>query len=173
MIELYVTHGDPHGILDEKLKTFSLSSADVLKTPSGKPYIKDDPVCFSISHSGGFGAVAICDKPIGVDLQSFVPVGKYAAILSRFFESERKFIGKDGKKFAKVWAAKEAFVKMRGGSILKSFKKIEVRPEGIFFDGEPQKCGIYYHFLPAAAIAVCVDGSFSDDIEKVFTEYIR
>lgn len=173
MNELYLTQNAAvHEKLEKLLSRHITGAVNVLRTPLGKPYLEGDPLYFSVSHSGGRAAIAICDKPVGVDLQIFTPVGKYPAVLERFFASEREYIGGDGRKFARVWAMKEAFEKMRGGSIFADFKRVEVRSELIFFDGEPQNCKIYCDFLPDAALAVCVDGSFAGDMKDIAVGYI-
>ena len=41
----------------------------ILLTPRGKPYWKDSPLHFSISHSKGHVFCAISDRPIGIDAE--------------------------------------------------------------------------------------------------------
>ena len=53
----------------------------------GKPYLRDYPTAqFNISHSGQFVACAVCDRPIGVDIQEIVPYRRDVA--KRVFSPE-------------------------------------------------------------------------------------
>ena len=44
------------------------------KTETGKPYPKDLPVEFNISHSGDMVVCAVDDKPVGIDIEEVRPI---------------------------------------------------------------------------------------------------
>ena len=46
----------------------------LLRDEKGKPYIKDNPVYISISHSGDFAAAAFHNSPVGIDIEVLRPV---------------------------------------------------------------------------------------------------
>lgn len=86
----------------------------------GKPYVNNLPhIHFNISHSGDWVVCAVCDKPVGVDVQkmkdaNFVSIAKRA-----FTKEEQKNFSKTPKEdmrtqFYKTWTAKESYIKMLG-----------------------------------------------------------
>ena len=45
-------------------------SKEILKYNNfNKPYIKDNPIYFNISHSNKYIAIIICDKECGIDIE--------------------------------------------------------------------------------------------------------
>lgn len=93
----------------------------------GKPYLADYPdVHFNISHSGQYVACAVCDRPVGIDIQKMVPYRPEIAVnvcnqeemaqLNASTEWEREF--------AQIWAKKEAFVKLTGDGIAGELKNL-------------------------------------------------
>ncbi len=111
------------GVLPESI-TFDIKDL-------GKPYAKDLPVEFNISHSGDMVVCAVDDKPVGIDIEQIRPINLTVAkqictdkellylfghmptkqdytyttdteVLTRFFE---------------LWTAKEAYGKYKGNGI--------------------------------------------------------
>ena len=83
---------------------------------NGKPLC--DFCFFSISHSGDFAAVAVSDKPIGVDIQ--IPGGfKKREKYMLFSPAENEFVNaKDPEnRFYTLWTRKEAYIKAEGGTL--------------------------------------------------------
>ncbi len=88
-------------------------------TDRGKPcfYVKNAPYC-SISHTGGAMAVALSDRPVGVDVQAVTRIRE--AVVSRVFTAkERAAIafaapGEGERLFTRIWAQKEAALKKSG-----------------------------------------------------------
>jgi 4'-phosphopantetheinyl transferase len=93
-------------------------AGSVLRDPRGAPYIPGGPH-LSISHSGALEAVAVCELPVGVDVERIRPL-RALALARRFFppveadalaalpEAERDAA------FLRLWTAKEAYVKALG-----------------------------------------------------------
>lgn len=103
----------------------------------GKPYLPDYPeCCFSLSHSGGYIALACGNEPVGVDVQQILPRKQNA---QRFLhENERQSIlaAEDkAEQFCRIWTMKEAYVKLTGDGMSKSFSSFDVlsMPEISFF----------------------------------------
>lgn len=94
-------------------------------TEMGKPYLKDSPLCVSISHGGGYVACAVSDNACGVDVEAVCPEKDRTALAKRLFsEREAKEIkaAADGAfAFAAVWTAHEAYSKQRGGALADTF----------------------------------------------------
>lgn len=84
---------------------------------NGKPQAENLPFHFNISHSAGWVACAVSDKPIGIDLE--VIQSRDLSVARRICsQGELDFIFAEGKdslrRFLQVWTAKEAYVKLTG-----------------------------------------------------------
>ena len=116
--------------------TFGISKPNILKNENGKPYLENDGVHFSISHTKGLAVCVVADTPVGVDcekLTSRTPeeIKKFA---NRFFvKNEIDLLEAGGYSpldFYKVWTAKEATIK-KHGSNMSQVKKIDTTQENI------------------------------------------
>ena len=93
----------------------------------GKPHLKNGPY-FSISHCKEAIAVAISDKPIGIDVESIRPA-KEELIARVMSEGERRELSElngeqKDRMFTRLWTRKEAIVKVQGTGIL-SFEQLQ------------------------------------------------
>lgn len=85
----------------------------ILKSGVGKPYFRDLPIKFSVSHSGDRIVLAVSDKEIGADIQRVNP--RAVRVAERFFtESENAYVGGDTQRFFEIWTKKEAYAKWHG-----------------------------------------------------------
>lgn len=110
----------------------------------GKPFLKNIPIEFNISHSGNFVVCAVANSPVGIDIEEIRPVD--LKVTKRICtEEELLYIfGKKPSKndfkrttdkeiltrFFKVWTTKEAYGKCIGKgikSIKVDTKKISVQ----------------------------------------------
>ena len=78
----------------------------------GKPFPEGlmwngEPLYVSLSHGGGYAAVALCDAPVGIDLQSEEAFP--AAVAARY--------GWAPSQAPRMWAAGEAVIKLRGETL--------------------------------------------------------
>ena len=82
----------------------------------GKPYILDTDVQFNLSHSGDMVMCAVCEGPVGTDIEKMRPVSR--RVPPRIMSAEEKRIyDKSGDKdamFFAVWTLKEAYIKYTG-----------------------------------------------------------
>lgn len=106
-------------------------SINFLLDEYGKPYVKDLPVKFNISHSGNIVVCAVNDSPIGVDIEQIRPID--LKIAKRIFSDkellylfghlpmEQDFNNTTDVKiltrFFELWTAKEAYGKCIGVGI--------------------------------------------------------
>ncbi|MBR5539735.1 MAG: 4'-phosphopantetheinyl transferase superfamily protein [Clostridia bacterium] len=82
-------------------------SGEIAFKENGKPYFKDVPLYFSISHSGNTVICAISDREIGADVEKVREIPRGVAM--RFFtERERQC------DFFEIWTKKEAYGKCIG-----------------------------------------------------------
>lgn len=91
----------------------------LVRDKRGKPYVKNLPLYFSVSHSGDFVACAVSDRPIGLDLEQVRQCDISAAKrICSPKELEYILTAEDSlTRFFRVWTAKEAYVKMTGEGI--------------------------------------------------------
>lgn len=92
---------------------------------NGKPLLENDKdICFSISHSGKYAAVAVADKPVGVDVEKIKPVSP--SVINRVCtDSEKDFLEKSDnidRDFIKLWTLKECAVKASGAGLADNLK---------------------------------------------------
>lgn len=84
----------------------------------------------NLSHSGDLSAVALCaTRPVGVDIQHMVPGLDTIGLATRFFPpAEARFVGaapdvgERARRFARLWARKEAVIKAGGGRLTQGLR---------------------------------------------------
>lgn len=89
----------------------------------GKPYLIDYPEAhFNISHSGQYVACAVCNRPIGVDVQIITPYHPDAAmrVCSNSELAQIDASSNQAKEFTKIWTKKEAYIKQIGLGLFKN-----------------------------------------------------
>lgn len=104
-----------------------------LKNNAGQPYLEDGPF-FSLSHTGGYSILAISETyQLGIDIEIDRKIRFAKQIASRFFHpAERKLLERKdwtSPEFLKIWVLKEAIIKSRGQSFLRTCRMID---SGIF-----------------------------------------
>lgn len=95
------------------------------KNKCGKPFAKDIPIEFNISHSDEFILCAISKSPIGVDIEKIRPID--LSIVERVCnKAELEYVLDDDsyKHFFEIWTFKEAYFKCIGTGIT-DFKSID------------------------------------------------
>ena len=113
-------HNIAYSLLDSLLNEQGITEYKIIKNENGKPYLKDIPVFFSISHTDGFCAVCISDTPVGIDCEKIDKnfEKKILQFANRYFlENEIKLLKKDDYNittFFKIWTSKEAYIKKYG-----------------------------------------------------------
>ena len=129
--------------------------ADLRKDQYGKPYLLQDEVHISISHSHDYSAIAISPKVIGIDIQ--LELDKISRIAYKFInEEERRFI-EDDKKVAyyhAIWGAKESMYKAYGRKKIEFKEDMSVdqfvfNDEGYTFAGRLKKEKLFQYEIHA------------------------
>lgn len=103
-------------------KVFGIAFAEqkIACTKHGKPYLENHPQAhFNISHSGDCVVCAVCDVPVGVDVQKIVDYNpRIARKVCNENELELLKNSEDASSaFSKLWSQKEAVVKLNGTGI--------------------------------------------------------
>ena len=116
-------HQGGRALLLATLEELGLSDPKVALEPSGKPYLEDSSLHFSLAHSDGLCVCAVSDKRIGVDVESLRPMDiRSIERLSRrmFTPEEQRRLAESGfasEVFLTTWVQKEAIVKRSGVGI--------------------------------------------------------
>ncbi|MGN0813837.1 MAG: 4'-phosphopantetheinyl transferase family protein [Candidatus Coproplasma sp.] len=143
MIELYWTRNvNVYAKLKVLLARKLGYKPDILRTANGKPYIDGNPLHFSLSHSRDHAVIALCDKPIGVDLEFYDSERNISHVLARFSQKERDEIGDCKPYFYINWMIKEAYIKMTGGTLAHDLKRLEYYGNKLYVDGRESGCSV-------------------------------
>lgn len=131
--------------------------------PEGKPCLRGEALSFSLTHSGETAACALCDGPVGIDLEAERPLQE--SVLRRCFSQREQRLVLEAQRpaaaFARLWTQKESYLKATGEG-LRSLGGIDLLspPEDAFFY-HTQQAGLH--------LSVCVLGrpALPDRIEEV------
>ncbi|MCD8150078.1 MAG: 4'-phosphopantetheinyl transferase superfamily protein [Clostridiales bacterium] len=136
------------------------------KEEHDKPYIEELlDVHFSISHSGGYWACAVCDAEVGLDLQE-VRTAREEKVARRFFHpAEIAWLEEHGfDEFSRLWAYKESYVKYTGAGLRDGLDYFSV------VDGDLEVCQQEIPFREGFYMVVTTEKrvtvSLSDNNEK-------
>jgi 4'-phosphopantetheinyl transferase len=110
----------------------------------GRPYIAGAELDFSVSHAGGWVLVAVVGTgKVGVDIE-VVTEARAAEELARqvFGAAEQEqflMVPRDGRAaaFVRMWARKEAAVKLTGHGLAASLRQLDVSGEVAVASGQP------------------------------------
>ncbi len=107
----------------------------------GKPYIENGPK-FSLSHCKHGIAVAVDEKPIGIDIESIRAI-KPELVARTMNEEEQKIIGDSAVEFTKLWTQKEAYLKYLGTGIIDDLQHVLAHTENVHFETTVKEDYIY------------------------------
>lgn len=123
-------------VLSSLLPTYTPEKITVIN--EGKPVLKDFPLCFSISHSGGGVAFAVggdflspppldgaityeishIPAEIGVDIESISREINFRSVMKGIFSpSEISYVGESKEKFIEIFTRKESLCKLTGNGL--------------------------------------------------------
>jgi phosphopantetheinyl transferase len=121
---------------------------------NGKPYIDGGPH-FSVSHSGNWVILAVCEANVGCDIE-FINAGHDTGLVARraFRLEETEAVKGDIRMFYRVWTAKESYMKMTGALSISGFSVQLERGEGRV-KGNPPASVRFFDQFDGYAAAVC------------------
>ncbi|CAK7016092.1 4'-phosphopantetheinyl transferase superfamily protein [Tissierella sp.] len=101
---------------------------EIATGPYGKPYIKNLPIQFNISHSGKWVMCAVSNNTVGADIEQIKKID-ISQIIHYFNQKEYEYILSQVPElrletFYKIWTLKESYIKWLGAGLsisLKSF----------------------------------------------------
>lgn len=85
-------------------------------TEEGKPFLKDVPLFFSLSHSSEYIGVAVSTCEIGLDVEKNKNFN-FRRISTFLTDLENVFLENNPDKFYELWTQKEAIVKLEGTTL--------------------------------------------------------
>lgn len=145
-----------------------LGDTEIYEDKNGKPLAKNG-VCFNLSHSGEYVALAVSDFAVGCDIEKLkiVPCEKMGKLV--FCENEMDKIKSSPEttgEFFRLWTKKEALLKCMGNGFHRPPKSVDVSGDTF------EENGRTYYFKTIEfsdyVISLCAIGSdFADEIEFV------
>ena len=135
--------------------------------PHGKPYLQDEGLWFSLSHSGEWALCALADREVGCDIEEIRKTD--LAIARRFFTPEeyaRIAAGETPEerqeRFFRLWTLKESFLKVTGRGLSLPLNAFSIQTEnGITVTGSAKDrpySFLEYSDIPDCRCAVCAEG---------------
>ncbi len=130
----------------------------------GKPYLKDYPFYFNLSHSGEYVICAVSDREVGADIQrcSMEKGERLERIARRFFSPEEMAAlvrcreqAERAALFYRLWTRKEAYGKLTGSGIGAALNKNFLPPES---EGETNGDSVFWQewqYPAGYRIALC------------------
>lgn len=169
MLELYWTKNvDLHRKVEILIERKLGKGFEIKRTDNGKPYVVGNPLYFSLSHSRDHAVIALCDKPVGIDTEFYGDGGRlknFMHILNRYTERERQWINGTLVCFFLNWVAKEAYIKMVGGTLAHYLKRLEFYDYKLYLDGKEVDCGhANVADLRAGVYSVCAEGYTNEQV---------
>lgn len=123
----------------------------------GKPYFKNYPYYFNLSHSGDYVVCALSEREVGIDLQEHRGAA-FERVAQRYFSSAEVFALMHAQDraafFFRLWARKEAYGKLSGRGIMEVAGK-DLWSGGTEADGGEALCFEEYDGLQGYSMAVC------------------
>lgn len=115
-----ITRGLLRKILKEQFP--ANSNLNFFYTAQGKPYLVDESICFSISHTDHAGVLALSKSgTLGVDIEDSTRQVDYLSLAKTIFTKEEQLYLKNaenlGLAFFSCWTRKEAFIKAEGSGL--------------------------------------------------------
>ena len=139
MIEVYITRRSISSadflrkILSDQ---YGISVTEIKRTKNGKPYIENDRVFFSISHSHELLTIALSENPVGIDIEKISERKAYHALYNRLTEEEKREI-QSTENFFRLWTKKESFIKLNGLT-LSAYPDISIQNNTLYFQNKQQ-----------------------------------
>lgn len=111
-------------LLNKLLLQAGKTQTRIETTENGKPFLSEEGLYISISHSDEAVVCVLSETPVGIDVEKIKPVSqKLIEYVCTQREREYVFSGKDvvddeaTQRFFAVWTAKEAFYKKGNGDV--------------------------------------------------------
>ena len=130
------------------------------QSETGKPYFKDFPLHFNLSHTDTLVCAALSAFPVGIDAQTLTTASDAVArrVLS---ENELQLLAAAEDKavvFTRLWTMKEAFAKRTGEGLSRGFASLDFAPCALCGAFNAFGCDFRVWSLCGAVMTVCGAG---------------
>ncbi|MFT3709003.1 MAG: 4'-phosphopantetheinyl transferase superfamily protein [Archangium sp.] len=164
-----------HGLLRAVLQ---LGREELVVGAHGKPRLTDDRVQFNLSHCRELVAVAVSDRPLGVDVEPIDARHSTDDVARRVYgprELEDLFALEGAarlERFFTRWTLKESWVKATGVGIHDALPSFELEigdGDARVISGEPERWKFsWWTPLPTVKLALCVDSQTPVHVQPRF-----
>lgn len=103
---------------------------------NGKPYLKEYPgIFFNISHCRKGIACAVCDCPVGIDIEEIQSGAQIRDLVLNREEKEAVEMSEEPEvEFTRLWTRKESFLKLIGEGIRDDMRNVLSESQGVRID---------------------------------------
>lgn len=121
----FLTHEMQHNAVGRLFASHFGHPVDIVHTDSGAPYIPEFDGFISVSHCATAVAVAISDRPVGIDVES-PRYHKMRRVANKFISLSESLVTDidSPTALAATWCAKEAIYKLHGGELFRTHVEI-------------------------------------------------
>jgi len=102
-----------------------ITKDDIIYNEHNKPYIKNNPYYFNISHHSNVLAIIIDNQEVGIDLEEVRPYNSGVA-KKLFTDEEITYCQDDDLKFTEIFTKKESYGKYKGTGLGEYLKDINL-----------------------------------------------
>ncbi len=164
MLELYYTRRpiSSKEFIAELFRECGIT-APVLRGENGKPFLADHSRFFSVSHTDELTAVAFSDQEVGLDAERADETRRYDKILSALSPAERAEI-KSAKDFFAHWTAKESYVKFRGETLGKLYRRLSFVGGRLLQDEKPLPVSLHFGTIFEGKYIFCICNGSAEKI---------
>lgn len=152
-------------LLDKALQSLSAGEYTVEYKGNEKPVlISETNLCYNISHSGDFVALALSDSEVGCDIQEIRPYNPKVA-KRNYCEKETLFIENSDNKdesYIRLWALKESVLKFDGSGIAGGLSSYDFSPYAFLERFTAFGCSFYVKKIENTYFALCHKKSQSE-----------
>lgn len=149
-------------LLERVLRDFyGILCPKFIKNEYGKPYLEGFSLFFSLSHSGTMTAIAVHDREIGLDIEQ--KRAKKVENIQRNLTNAEK-----NEDFFKVWTAKEAYVKFRGVSLARLYRKLEYKNGALYEQNAPVAAAFFHTETEGCTLTVCTAEKSAEQVELIY-----
>jgi len=153
-------------LLNYGLAKQNIVSKDLIITYNshGKPYFRDNPIHFNLSHSGQYVLCAISDIEVGADIQKMT-THYNLNIAKRFFHlDEYNYLAnlphdKQHGMFFRLWALKESYVKNLGTGLANTLNSFSIKTDSpsvcLSANNKKSSYSFYEYKINNYYIAIC------------------
>lgn len=141
-------------------EVYRLPAPQFLRGEHGKPRLVGAPLCFNLSHTHGRTFAVFSVKDVGLDAEWCArPLPK--ACLARLTAAERQ------ENFFRLWTAKEAYIKYRGGTLAAMLPALRFEGGRLTEGGIPVDAHLAFAEADGFCIALCTPAPAVIELKRI------